>query len=912
MRRSSAFLAVLGATILLLVLAACNSTTKSGSLTGVMSADGWDEDFEVRLGIPPAEPPDFGKDPQISIEAAENKGEFQLIADGDDTRAVFATVLYNQEVCHFVGVFGGDSGKSLFIAVETEPGVIDLGWIIPQPDKKSGLSGKVPLITLKFVPGASEAVKKISAAPIGNQHAVDNLECEWNDTGLVVTFFERNPGDYDRSGEVGIPDITPIALNYQAVVSDYIDNPLAVIDGDKNGEIGIPDLTVIAQNYLTIIAGFTFQFSADGGGSWIPADPASIHFEDAFGFTRNSAEVVIEQSKAFPLWTITIPAEVVSSLGIPGFDPTNNGLMARVLPSDGAVIGIASNEADIVIAGGEDTEPPVWDSTIGVVSVTPVANTNALTVSFGKATDDSGNTVQYRIYYAKTADFSIEAVTENPLGNEVIRVKYAEFGSLESPPYSVTLKGLVPGENYTVLVRAFDKAFPVQNFEENEVTLGAIASANGLLLGDINVLTFDGVPYPGNPESGDTILFDVSVAGGDGSYTATWSDKRPNTGYFFRETVENVGGADYAATAHWGTASGDEWYLIEISVTDGTGRVGLQERPIRVNRGATTNFNTQIWPMVEAKCSTCHVAPSIGGLDLSNEYAAYANLVNVNSSALPAKKRVKPFDPKNSYLICTLFENCDERVGGRMPPGETPLSQAELAGVLRWILTGALQGASPNQIILGEPSLSAMNNQSGNFEPVEQIPAGAFGQIEIPVLSPVTLPISISVVSEAGAHGDVWFDLDGFFQDNSIVIFAGGDAAASFPVTVEVEDSAGKSGSSIAEVIITETGSEPYILSYASDIEPLLLPKCATCHSGIQPVLLAGSGFASLVNAGSSVSGWDYAEPGFPSKSYLINKLLGWPPVPESSAPHHINPDIEEDMDFVMKTAMWIYGGAKP
>lgn len=58
-------------------------------------------------------------------------------------------------------------------------------------------------------------------------------------------------GDYDLSGEVGISDITPIALNYGAVVGDGVgdDDLEAWIDGDGDGVIGVPDVTVIARNF---------------------------------------------------------------------------------------------------------------------------------------------------------------------------------------------------------------------------------------------------------------------------------------------------------------------------------------------------------------------------------------------------------------------------------------------------------------------------------------------------------------------------------------------------------------------------------------------------------------------------------------------------------------------------------------
>ncbi len=912
MGRSSALTAVLSSALLLLFAAGCNSTGKSGSLTGVVGSEGWDADFEVRLGIPPAEAPEFGQAPELSIEEGSGNGEYHLIADGEDTRAVFATVSYNPEVCHFVGVYAADSSKSIFTAIEVEPGNIHFGWIIPHADKKTGLSGKLPVVTFKFLPGQSSENRLISTAPSGAQHSVGNLESEWSEAGIVATFFERNPGDYDRSGEVGIPDLVPIAINFQASVSDYEGDPLAAIDGDGNGEIGISDITVIAQNYMRTISGYSVQFSVDGGSSWIPQDFSGIHFEDSQGFLRGTAEVEIVQSKAFPEWKIVISPENIGALGIPGLEPTSSGLKMRVFPSDGAIVGAESNPAEIQIAVSRDNEPPVWDSTARVTAVLPVANTNALTVTFGKASDNSAAPVQYRVYYAKAADFSLDEIGEFPMGTDTIRMKKAEFSAPAEPPYSVMLKGLVPGEIYSVAVRAFDKAFPVQNFEENSVVISAAVSANGLFVGPMEMNTFMGFPYEFNPDSGDPIHLSAIVSGGDGVYEAVWNDFRPNTGFFFGHSlVSGPGGAESVVSSNWGTGSGDEKYLIELTVTDGAGRTGIQERQIRVNRGANTNFGMHVWPIIEAKCASCHTGDTAGGLDLSNPLDAYSNLVGVNSTAMPSKKLVKPFDPQNSYLMSTVYGGvAGERVGERMPPGETPLEAQEITQLLRWIITGAAQGNTAGSIALGDPALLVVNPSTLEASEVDAIPVGAFGRIDIPVLTQVSPPLSISVSTSENALGDVWFDLEDVFSDGTITLFTGGKDATKFTVEVEVEDEAGKVGSASIDVEISKAGEDASVISYSSGLETLISANCASCHTNAAPVLSQGSGYANMVNASSSISGWDYAEPGFPSKSYMINKMMGWPPSGEKA--HHFDKNSSDDMRLLVKSAMWIYGGAKP
>ncbi|MEP0814993.1 MAG: TIGR03790 family protein [bacterium] len=69
---------------------------------------------------------------------------------------------------------------------------------------------------------------------------------------LLVQWNQRNTGDYDQNGEVGVADITPIALFYGATSGTV----LAVADGDQNGEVGVSDITPIAINYLSTLTGY--------------------------------------------------------------------------------------------------------------------------------------------------------------------------------------------------------------------------------------------------------------------------------------------------------------------------------------------------------------------------------------------------------------------------------------------------------------------------------------------------------------------------------------------------------------------------------------------------------------------------------------------------------------------------------
>ena len=86
----------------------------------------------------------------------------------------------------------------------------------------------------------------------------------------------------------------------------------------------------------------------------------------------------------------------------------------------------------------------------------------------------------------------------------------------------------------------------------------------------------------------------------------------------------------------------------------------------------------------------CHVgagAPQSLQLDKDN---AYRLLVNVDSSEVPAMKRVKPGAPDDSYLVAKLVAMDARRTGERMPRNGPPyLSASQIEAVRQWILAGA-------------------------------------------------------------------------------------------------------------------------------------------------------------------------------------------------------------------------------
>ena len=74
-------------------------------------------------------------------------------------------------------------------------------------------------------------------------------------------------------------------------------------------------------------------------------------------------------------------------------------------------------------------------------------------------------------------------------------------------------------------------------------------------------------------------------------------------------------------------------------------------------------------------------------MDLSSG-KTFSNTVNVDSTELRSKKRVKPADPDNSFLYEKISSSRPSS-GMRMPTGGGRLSQSDIDKVRTWIQQGA-------------------------------------------------------------------------------------------------------------------------------------------------------------------------------------------------------------------------------
>lgn len=121
---------------------------------------------------------------------------------------------------------------------------------------------------------------------------------------------------------------------------------------------------------------------------------------------------------------------------------------------------------------------------------------------------------------------------------------------------------------------------------------------------------------------------------------------------------------------------------------------GVASAPIEVevvagNPGGAT-FQRDVLPLLEARCATagCHVdGVEPGDLRFDRDTdRVWEELLD--SAEQVAGRRVVPGQPEASYLIEKLADSTPG-FGARMPIGQPPLSAADAARVVRWIVAGA-------------------------------------------------------------------------------------------------------------------------------------------------------------------------------------------------------------------------------
>ncbi len=133
--------------------------------------------------------------------------------------------------------------------------------------------------------------KLASTPPTGDENAIDDLAiASSTEETITLTWSYRNCGDYDQSGTVGIPDITPIAVYYDVDVAQVPEAEVA--DGNGDGFVTVSDITPVAMYFGVEVAGYRIKQALSEEGEYetvadiaLPEPPevGCITFEETIG-----------------------------------------------------------------------------------------------------------------------------------------------------------------------------------------------------------------------------------------------------------------------------------------------------------------------------------------------------------------------------------------------------------------------------------------------------------------------------------------------------------------------------------------------------------------------------------------------------------------------------------------------------
>lgn len=375
------------------------------------------------------------------------------------------------------------------------------------------------------------ARRSTSAAPTGEGNTIE-ITAQVLGDNIRCLFTERNIGDYNLDGSVGVADLTAIAQHWQHRNADVQD---AIIDGDNNG-VGISDITPIAMHFGTVLTGYDLEleFTPEGGS--------------AGEFERIPNETDVNKP------TMTRPNVTLPS-GWPSytFVADNQGygtyrFRAYPIGATLAERGDVSNTSSAVY----ENLPPAPPSSLFVTATTRTTVTLGWNPS--PATDLQG----YNIY-----------MTDNPAATSL--ADYAKVNAVLLPPATLALEvtDLTPTTDYWFVAESVDnKGLPsfenqVLDTKVHALTIVTPVAVLNVAAGEhyeLYTITFDGIGS--NSPDGAAIV----------SYTYDWGDGTPQEVFPTSDPVTHTYQFPYATGVN-----------VTLTVEDEYGVQGSTQQSVIVN-----------------------------------------------------------------------------------------------------------------------------------------------------------------------------------------------------------------------------------------------------------------------------------------------------------------------------------------
>ena len=219
---------------------------------------------------------------------------------------------------------------------------------------------------------------------------------------------------------------------------------------------------------------------------------------------------------------------------------------------------------------------------------------------------------------------------------------------------------------------------------------------------------------------------------------------------------------------------------------------------------AQIDYYSEIQPIFNSNCTSCHTAEHSSGLDLTGS-ASYDDLVNVESSGYAPALRVESFSPDNSVLYNKIS---DTGVYGNIMPPSGSISQNDIALIAGWISEGALEtpdtGEGDIVLSLGDVEVESYATDvvvQANLEnTMDDVGGLQFDVIQSPNMLPLT-----DVVAVGRAEGfDVSFNDFGEGHIRVVLVsIAGGNIEAGDGVILELYYDASDFGSAVVTLSLS-------------------------------------------------------------------------------------------------------------
>jgi hypothetical protein len=210
----------------------------------------------------------------LSVQWSERDGQSVATIETDaatDLRALYLRLAVPNGINGNATITPGDwaGEEALSLAVPSADNTIDIGICMLHPDTVTGYSGSATLATIEFVNTGLAVARSTSAPPLS---AASRINFGYDSYRNNFAWYYRNQGDYNQNGEVGISDLTPIAVHFgKSQAGGFAESSVeSVVDGDGNGIINISDISPIGVGFGRRVTSFNIY---KGLQSEYPAGP---------------------------------------------------------------------------------------------------------------------------------------------------------------------------------------------------------------------------------------------------------------------------------------------------------------------------------------------------------------------------------------------------------------------------------------------------------------------------------------------------------------------------------------------------------------------------------------------------------------------------------------------------------------